>query len=44
MELITALYFHLHTPYSFREINFSKTLGWDTTLRFPVKSRQGACL
>ena len=24
MELITALYFHLHTPYSFREINFSK--------------------
>ena len=33
MELITALYFHFHTPYGFREINFSKTLWGDTTLR-----------
>ena len=32
MELITALYFHFHTPYGFREINFSKTLRRDTTL------------
>ena len=32
MELITALYFHLHTPYGLRDINVCKIFGWDTTL------------